>query len=164
MKRDLAEYSSDLDWSSSSPEAGDTYLLLADKRARSEEFNVPGCPGSTLILSDKAVSSAFTGARTEILTRVITPQGQDHLLNPSQLHPSKLSRDPTFFFLSTFHFDLTSPASGRKHFEQWAASLGNDLARHVKTAQVHRGRPSWCATRDPTRRRSLGAEGSFDLQ
>lgn len=130
MKRDLAEYSSDLDWNSLPPEAESTFLPSADKRARSEEFNVPGCSGLTL--SDKALSSPHTGAQTKILTRVIDPQGQSYLLNREQLHPPKLSKDPTFYEYSTFHFDFTSPALGRKHFEQWAASLRGDLIRHVR--------------------------------
>lgn len=132
MKRDLAEYSSDLDWSSPPPETESNSLLPADKRARSEEINVSGCSRYTCALPGATPTFAPAGVQTENLTRVIDPQGRSHLLDSEQLHPSKLSKDPTFYEYSTFHFDFTSPALARKHFEQWAASLRDDLARHVK--------------------------------
>lgn len=131
MKRNLAEYSSDFDWSSPPLEENIT-LPPADKRERSEEVTIPGCSRSSSILSDVDPKFAISVTQSEVLTRVTTPDEQSYLLNADQLRPSALSSDPSFYEHSTFHFDFTTLPSGRKHFEQWAASLGDELARHVR--------------------------------
>jgi len=132
MKRNLDEYSSDLDRSSPLPEQDDLVALPAEKRARPEESAVPGSLRSSSVLSDGTPPPAKDGAQPELLAKITAPNGYDYVLNASQLHSSNLSKDPAFYEYSIFHFDFTLPSDGRKHFEQWAASLGDELARHVK--------------------------------
>lgn len=131
MKRNLAEYSSDLD-RSSSLEPGDDQTFPIEKRACSEEAIAATCARSISVSSSRLTSSEYGSREQRIFTQVLTPPGQTLMLEAEKLHPSILSTDPSFYEYSIFHFDCTVQPCGRRHFEQWAASLGDDLARYVR--------------------------------
>jgi len=132
MKRRLTEYSSDLDTSSPLGTPDDAASTPLDKRARSEERNATCYTPSFNHADDGVYKSQQATDDALPLTKVTVQDGQSLLLTPQELHPSNLPSDPDFYSTTIFHFDFASALTGRKNYEQWAASLGDELARHVR--------------------------------